>query len=344
MNARKFVKWAAVASLGLALTAGCSDQNRTGSLPIDPPPAGVNGDAASAPVHASIADPMDVTIYARDEHNMVAPIIVTMEKTQSVAKKALEYMVEGGPAQGHMPSGFSSILPKGTTIHGINVKENKTAVVDFSQEFTGYNIQDERKMLEAVTWTLTSFPTIDQVEIYVDGHKLTEMPHNGTPLDGSLSREMGINLEISKGVNVGQSTPVTLYFLSENQAGESYYVPVTRLISRTEELEKAVIEQLIAGPDEQRGLAGVMTPGAELIDINKGSDLITVNFSEALLGPDHKAPAEALKAVVLSLTENVSESSKVQILVNGEAKVNATDNQSYSEPVARPQIVNEVKL
>ncbi len=87
-----------------------------------------------------------------------------------------------------------------------------------------------------------------------------------------------------------------------------------------------------------------MTPGAELLKVSKAEDIITVNFSDKMLGPDHKAPAEALRAVVLSLTENAGAATKVQILVNGKADVSTTDNQSYAKPVSRPQAVNQIKL
>lgn len=347
MKAGKWAKWAAVTSIGLMLTAGCSVlEPKEQSQPIDPPQSGAEGASANVqPVGAAVANPMAVTIYARDERGMLAPIAIEVEKTMEPAKLALEYMVEGGPAAGKIPAGFSSVLPKGTVVKGINiVKDQKLAIVDFSKEFTDYNIQDERKMLEAITWTLTGFPSVDQVQLRVEGTALKEMPHDGTPLDGALTRAMGINLEKPEGVEAGQSTPVTLYFLSQNQAEYKYYVPVTRLIKRTDHLEKAVVEQLIAGPDEKKGLAAVMTPGSELIDVNKEADVVTVNFSDTMLGPDKKAPAEALKAVVLSLTENAGVETKVQILVNGEAKVSATDNENYAKPVTRPTTVNPVKL
>lgn len=343
----KWTRWAAVTSVVVLLTSGCSALNsKEQSQQIDPPPVGADAMAASAKaVSAPLVNPMQINIYARDEKGFIAPIVLQVEKTESVAKRALEYMVEGGPAQGQMPSGFTSILPKGTEVRQVNiVKDQKLAIVDFSKAFTDYNLQDERKMLEAVTWTLTSFGTVDRVQIRVEGKDLKEMPVGGTPLDEPLTRAMGINLEKAETVEFGRSTPVTLYFLNQNQSSYTYYVPVTRFVPRTENVAQAVIEQLIVGPDQKKGLTAVMTPGAELLGVSKAEDVVTVNFSDKVLGPDKKAPAEALKAVVLSLTENVGTSAKVQILVNGDAKVNASDNANYSKPVARPLNVNQVKL
>lgn len=344
MKQYKWTRWAAVTGIVVLLASGCSEATKEQSQPIDPPQTGTDAGAAGAKaVLAAIANPMQITVYAKDEKGFVAPIALQVEKTEGTAKRALEYMVEGGPSQGRLPAGFTSLLPKGTEIKGINIKD-KLAIVDFSNSFTDYNLQDERKILEGITWTLTSFPTVDKVQIRVEGKALKEMPVGETPLDEALTREMGINLEKSEHVEYGQTTPVTLYFLNQNQEEYSYYVPVTRLIKRTDEVAEAVVQQLIAGPNEKTGLSAVMTPGAELLKVSKAEDIITVNFSDKMLGPDHKAPAEALRAVVLSLTENAGAATKVQILVNGKADVSTTDNQSYAKPVSRPQAVNQIKL
>jgi germination protein M len=344
MKQQKWTRLAAVTSIVVMLATGCSVlDKKEQSQPIDPPQAGAAEAGGAKAVSAPIANPMQITVFAKDEKGLLAPIALQVEKSESVARKALEYLVEGGPAQGQMPAGFTSVLPKGTKIKDLNIKE-KLAIVDFSKEFNEYVQQDERKMLEAVTWTLTGFPAVEKVEFRVEGKALKQMPVGGTPLDEPLSRAMGINLEKPEGVEYGQATAVTLYFLSQNQEEYKYYVPVTRMVKRTDNVAQAVIEQLILGPDEKKGLAAVMAPGAELIKVGKENDVITVNFSDKMLGPDKKVPGEAMRSVVLSLTENAGAAAKVQILVNGEAKFTSTDNQSYAKPVARPTTVNQLKL
>ncbi|MDF2961165.1 MAG: spore germination protein GerM [Paenibacillus sp.] len=348
MKQYKWTRWAAVTGIVALLTSGCSIlETKEHSQSIDPPPTGVGADAGTVKAVSGsiIQNPSSITVYAKDHNGFIAPVGLTVEKSLEVAKKALESMVEDGGSVGQMPAGFTAVIPKGTTVKGINiVKDQKLAIVDFSKSFTDYNVQDERKILEAITWTLTGFPSVEKVQLRVEGKALKEMPQGGTPLDEPLTRAMGINLEKPEGVEYGQSTPVTLYFLGQNQDNYKYYVPVTRMVKRTDNVAQAVIEQLIAGPDQKKGLAAVMTPGAELKEIKKAEDLITVDFSEKVLGPDKKAPAEALNAVVLSLTENTGAATKVQITVNGEAKVTTNENQSYSKPVSRPSSINQTKL
>ncbi|MEK3913899.1 GerMN domain-containing protein [Paenibacillus sp. FSL H7-0331] len=350
MKQYPWIRLAAVTGVIVLLTSGCSLLGtKEQSQPIDPPPTGVEPAAAptiTQPVSGKTAQNLAaITVYAKDEKGFIAPIALQVEKSVEVAKTALESMVEGSAASKNMPSGFIGILPKGTTVKGINiVKDQKLAVVDLSKAFTDYNLQDERKILEAIVWTLTGFPSVEKVQLRVEGKALTEMPQGGTPLDEPLTRAFGINLEKQDGVEYGQSTPVTLYFLGQNKDLYSYYVPVTRMIKRTDNVAQSVIEQLIVGPDQKKGLTAVMTPGSELKHIQKAGDLITVDFSDKVLGPDKKAPGNAMRAVVLSLTENAGAATKVQITVNGDAKVSTTDNQSYSRPVSRPSEVNPSKL
>lgn len=341
----------AVAAVGLAalLATGCS-LGKTGESgqAIDPPPADAEAmmnTSAAVANKAAVEQTMPVTLYLKDAKGYVAPVTMNLPKTNAPATKALEYMVEDGPGQALLPKGFSALLPKGTKIKGINLQDNKLAIVNFSKEFESYNVQDERKIVEAVTWTLTGFPTVEKVQIWVEGRALKEMPVHGMPLESELTRAMGINLEISSGINIGQSMPVTLYFANQTQDKFSYYVPVTRMVKRTDDAAKAALEQLILGPDQDKGLASVMAPETGVLKISKSDDAktITVDFDDKLLGSDKKVPAQTVQAVILSLTETTG-ASKVQIMVNGDVKLTSTDNHSYAKPVSRPAYINQVKL
>ncbi|MDF2717043.1 MAG: germination and sporulation [Paenibacillus sp.] len=346
MRLTKWTKWAAIAGVTVLLTSGCSVLKSKESQEIDPPQnvAGTNGKTGEAvPTSAQVQQGIQVTMYMQDSNSYVAPVTVHIPKTDAVARTTLEYMVEDGAAKTLLPAGFKGLLPKGTTVKGLDInKDKKVATVDFSKEFNNYSAADERKILEAVTWTLTGFPNVNEVRIWVEGKELKEMPKGRLPIDGSLSRAMGINLERAEGADYGQTTPVTLYFLGQSDGSSSYYVPVTRMVKRTDDKAKATIEQLIAGP-MRNNLFSVMQSTVDVPKIDSANGIITVNFTDTLLGPDRKAPGEALQSIVLSLTE-IAGDSKVQIMVNNDVKVNSTDNQSYSKPVSRPSNVNAIKM
>lgn len=346
----KGVRGAVIAGTIVLLAAGCSGGKSEESQPIDPPPVSAEemmntvsgGEAKETSAEAAEAATR-VTLYYKNNQGYVAPVTLQVPSTESIARQSLEYMVQGGPGDALLPEGFTALLPEGTKL-SVDIDTNtKLATVDFSKEFLNYNAEDERKLLEAITWTLTGFPTVEQVQLSVNGTLLDEMPSSQLPLNGTLSRKMGINMEVASGVEIGRSTPVTLYFLNETAGQQAYYVPVTRLVERTDEQElaKKAVEELIKGPVGNKGLSSVVTANTKLLEVIPSDDqeLVTVNFDQGLLDENSRASSEAVQSVVLSLTENTG-ASQVQILVNGEANVQAEDDQSYAQPVARPVHVN----
>jgi germination protein M len=341
---RPWIRAAAITGVIALLTTGCSLLGAKETKQIDPPQQESGAQTTSGAVTINMAESTaQMTLYAKDAKGFVAPISLALPKTPSPARTALEYMVQGGPVSSLLPSGFTALLPQGTIIKGVNIVDKKLAVVDFSKAFLNYNPQDERKILEAVTWTLTGFSTVNKVQLWVEGKALKEMPIGKTPLDQPTGRNMGINIEKSEDVEFGQSTPVTLYFLNQNDQSYKYYVPVTRMVKRTDDVVMTVVQQLIKGPDAKKGLSSVMNTATEVRGVKKTDTLITVDFSGKLLGPDQKASLESLQSVVLSLTENTG-IGKVQIMIDGKVKDVSADQLNYSQPVSRPLHINPVQL
>lgn len=353
MRKHRFARRAAI--LGLAavplLLAGCGlfKAEETGGY-IDPPQMEYDLDMESDldlgghdwEVSAVPADEAPVTLYFKDRNGYVAPIGLRIPAEPGIAKLALSYMVEGGPGEALLPEGFSALLPAGTEILGMDISPDGVAYVDFSEAFTQYNPQDERKILEAVTWALTSFNSVNSVQIWVNGKPLKEMPQDATPIDGPLTRAMGINLELDNDVNPALASPVTLYFQSQTTDDYVYYVPVTRLIRYTEDMTLAALQELADGPADGSGLHGVLAYGTEILNVELMDDTVVVNFGERIQG-DLSLNAAAMQAVVLSLTEQ-TQRPKVQIMVEGKVGIVIGDKTEFAAPVTRPAQLNPVTI
>lgn len=330
------------------LTAGCGIFSQNTNKAIDPPQVeitnGVDGSVTGQAVKGNQGN--QLTVYLQDRNGYLAPISIptTIGPTEEPGQKALEMMVENGTYADQIPEGFRALLPQGTQIKSYKYdKEQKVAIVDFSESFNDYLVQDERKIVEAVTWTLTAMTGIEGVEIWHEGARLMEMPADGFPLDEKLTRSVGINIEAAEGVNYSQSTPVTLYFSAQTAKDEQYYVPVTRLVARSEEsMTQAAVEQLIVGPLNKKELTGVILPDVTVKSIEQKDEVVTVDLQDDAYQEGQKLPAEMLQALVLSITET-SGADTVQIRVNGEANVTDDKDKSYSEPVGRPSYVNAIK-
>lgn len=338
---RLFRRAALAGALALPiLTTGCGLFSQPVSENIDPPQnstQNVGADVDQGQVTAQ-GDQSQMTLYLRDRNGLLAPVTVmaTLGQDEKPAQKALEMMVDGSAYASEIPDGFSAVLPKGTTIKQLTlIPDQKEAVVDFSKEFAGYTAADERKIVEAVTWTLTGMADIQNVKIWMEGKELTSMPVDALPIDGPLTRAVGINLEAVDGVDYSNSAPVTIYFSALSPDNVPYYVPVTRLVNRSSNRAKTAIEQLISGPIGNVPLTGVMTPDVVVKNVTKAKDVVTVELQDDGYQAGQPEPAEMLQAVVLSLTENTG-LSKVQVKLNGKSDFVDTNNQSYSEPVSRP--------
>lgn len=347
-------KWliALILIASISLISGCGSwEEQTQSPEIDPPQdiqdvtemAGESSLDALETAGQIQTETMEITGYYLDDHGFVAPLTFRVPQDIGAARATLEHMVEGGPGETHLPEGFRALLPQGSTV-STNILEGGLAVVDFSEHFTSYNPQDERKILEAVTWALTEFDSINAVEIRVNGEPLYEMPRDATPLSEPLSRDMGINLERSYGVDYGQSTPVTLYFQSESPEGHSYLVPVTRMIPRTDDILEATIAELVNGPLHDQ-LDGVLESNVKVLAVQKLLDenLVSVHFNRNFLNADQQVSEASIQSVILSLTETAG-LDQVEIMVEGVSELRGIDEQIVTMPVVKPSHVNRVEL
>ncbi|MDQ0161150.1 GerMN domain-containing protein [Bacillus alveayuensis] len=283
-------------------------------------------------------------LYLIDKNGMVVPQTFELPETKEVAKQVMEYLVVDGPISNLLPNGFRAVLPQGTVVQGVNIKEDGTAIVDFSKEFTEYKPEDEQKILQAITWTLTQFDTINKVKIWVNGHELKEMPVNGTPIDEGVSRQDGINMASSSVVDITNTHPLTVYYLAE-QEGKIYYVPVTKRVSNEEKDDvAAAVNELIKGPELTTGLLNEFQPGVKLLeDPIYENGQVTLNFNEAIYSSFEEEKKiisnNILNALVLTVTEQPGVESVV-LQVNGKQDLIDENGRQLTEPVTRPVNVN----
>ncbi|GAA0333702.1 spore germination protein GerM [Bacillus carboniphilus] len=282
-------------------------------------------------------------LYLIDENGYVVPqtLALPLPDDLAVAKQALEYIVQGGPGTHLIPDGFRAVLPEGTEFE-LDIQDDGTAVVDFNDEFTSYHQEDEMRVLQSVTWTLTEFDSISQVKFRINGHDQNVMPVNQTPIGETASRNDGINLDTKGIVDITNSRPVTVYFIHQ-EGNSKYYVPVTKRVSNSVDNNiEAVVQALVEGPSITSGLLPSLNPNVALLDlpsIEEGQ--VTLNFNESITESFNKMmiTEDTLNSLVLSITEQPGIES-VSILVNGQTEAVTEDGETLAEPVTRPEEVN----
>lgn len=332
--------------------SGCSMFGTGPSSQIDPPPsdieaqmmqgAGIDGQT-SLTAGGAVS-----TVYLQNDHGLLAPVSLHLPQGEDATAKtmaALEALVSEGTYAKLLPAGFKGVLPKGTEVKAVTLKpDEKLAVVEFSKEFANYPAADERKIVEALTWTLIDNPEIHNVQVWMDGAKLNEMPVGGMPLDRPLNRSLGINLQLDNEINLSQSSPVTIFFSAATQDGTAYFVPVTRFVPYGSDLVASAVDELIKGPLKGDGLENVVTQNTMFDGVERSDNgVVTVSIEDDMFDPGEKLPAQMMQSLVLTVSEN-SAQDKVRIWFNGEKEVFGTDNQNYGQPVLRPQVINDIPL
>ena len=238
------------------------------------------------------------------------------------AQKALEMMVENGAYANQLPEDFRAVIPQGTQIKSYKYdKEQKLATVEFSEPFTG--LQRAGRAYDRRSHHLDADGYDLALKVLKSGMKAPSCRKcllTAYPLDETLTRAVGINIEAAEGVNYAQSTPVTLYFSAQTLNDEQYYVPVTRLVARSSSPAQAALEQLISGPLNKKELTSVILPDVQVKNIVQEGDVVTVDLQDEAYQEGQKLPTEMLQALVLSVTENTG-AATVQIKLNGEANV-----------------------
>jgi germination protein M len=288
------------------------------------------------------ADSVKTELYLVDKNGYVVPQTLMLPKTEGVARQALEYLVQGGPVTNMLPNGFRAVLPADTRVLGAKLEKDGTIIADFSPEFANYKAEDELKILQAITWTLTQFDKVERVKIRINGHDKEVMPVNNTPISEGLSRADGINLDSSNSVDITNTKSATVYYLAQN-GKQTYYVPVTKRISADKKDQfAAVVNELVKGPNATSGLVTDFNTDVKLLDKPKYENgKLTLNFNKSIFGnlEGNKISDHVLQSLVLSLTEQPGVES-VAIQVNGKEKLMNEDGKKLTEPVTRPADVN----
>lgn len=324
---------------------GCSlgSDAEKSSKEIDPPPKQViQAEAVSRKTADNKQEQATKKeLYFLTSTNYIAPYTVSLKEQSDIQAEAKEILRQLAPDSGIsdvLPEGFFAVLPKGTKVSALTVDKNGKATVEFSKEFLSYDVTKEQQILQAITWSLTSIPQIKEVNIYVDGAPLEAKGKSQTL---GLSRADGINVSLSDGLDITRSMPVTIYYLMQNTDKKVFHVPVTRMVNRTDDLYKTVIEELAKGPEYGSKLLGVLDSTTVLNKVEQKGDTLHADFNESILQFQNNTSSKAaINSIVLSLTEN-STAKKVKITVDGKETITTSkDGKNVDLPVSRPEFIN----
>lgn len=335
-----------IALFGILLILSACFQGEQSLNEIDPPEnAEAVNDVNETEVENVVQDDSETVeatetvprqLYLIDSNGMVAAQVLELPLIESfeVATQVLEHLVEDGPVTEMLPNGFRAVLPAGTEILGLDLKDDGTMIVDLSEEFKNYQPEDEIKIIESMTHTLTQFENVERVELRINGHSLDEMPVNGTPI-GQYSRANGINIIQTDTLDFVNSQAVTMYYPASHQENR-YYIPVTQHVEKTgDNLYESIVQALMDGPGFNTNVVHVFNSGSMLVEepvFEEG--VLELVFNEAILEDEEQAVIsdEVMETIVRTLTQDDSVEA-VDVKVEKRDQLVNENGEVYSEPV-----------
>lgn len=285
-------------------------------------------------------------LYLIDASGMVVPQTLELPKTESAAMQALEYLVKDGPVTEILPNGFQAVLPAGTEIIGLNLQEDGTLIVDVSEEFKNYEANEEVKILQAMTHTLTQFDSVNKIKLWINGENLNEMPVNGTPISEGYSKSNGINIYAKDQPSVMHSKVVTVHYPKQYN-DNLYFVPMTQYINDdNEDVFTTIVEALMEGPSYEIQALHVFNDNTELLNKPVLHDgVLQLEFSQEILKDEKNAVIadDVVETLVRSLTEQ-EDVEAVEIKVENKEKVVNENGTTYDKPVTKNDINQSEKM
>lgn len=224
------------------------------------------------------------TIYLLDSNGYVAKTSLNGCGCDKVVDKStylIEGLIIGGKRSDIIPNGFKSIIPTDTKILNISL-ENEILKIDFSKEFLEIDEKLEEKMIESLTYTLTSINGISGILIYVEGSPLTKLPSGKKNIPLILDKNYGVN-KIYDITNTKDIDHYTVFYLSEFN-DNYYYVPVTKYINNdSQDKVKIIIEELTSAPIYESNLMSFLNVSTKLLDYEINDKTIKLNFNNMIL-------------------------------------------------------------
>lgn len=246
-------------------------------------------------------------IYLLDANNYIAraSIVLRGKTNANKAREMLEILIIDGKRESMVPNGFRAVIPSDTKIISFEFVDN-IAKINFSKNLLDVSAEMEEKIIEAITYSLTSISDIKGVLIYIEGSLLTELPQTGKKLPSLLKRDFGVNkiYDIDSLSNINE---VTVYYINKHDENY-YYVPVTKYNNDSRDKIKIIIDELTSGPIYETNLMSFLNINAKLLNYELNNDSVVLNFNSYILDDmkNKKILEEVIYSIALSVGDNYS--------------------------------------
>lgn len=219
----------------------------------------------------------------------------------------------------------TSAIPADVIVTDFILEENRLDIY-FSQEYELLDKPAEVLLRAAVVESLTEIEAVYLVRFYVNGEPLKDSHGNAV---GYMRKDDFVQ-NTGAALNSYQQEEVCLYYASPGGTG-LVKKKISLRYNSYMTIEKAIVEQLIKGP-ESGGTFASIPAETKLLGVSVKDNICYVNLNEGFLA---ELPSVNPELRVYSLVNSVIEGgncNQVQILINGAPNVALNDSLTFEKP------------
>lgn len=184
--------------------------------PVSPEKTQIPSSATSVPQAEAPASPGTTTIQPREGNQVPQISTSTAETTRTVSLYFVSIAEDGvisshevkraikatdtplsdavkalleGPSENEIRSKLISLIPRGTKLKGVSMR-GSTAIIDFNEAFmyNRYGPEGYTAQLKQIVYTVTAFPSVQDVQILIEGKLVDYLGGEGVFTGKPLSR------------------------------------------------------------------------------------------------------------------------------------------------------------
>ena len=244
------------------------------------------------------------SIYVLDQNAYVSRITTRIKEEEPLnqIKEIIGLLTLKSKESDYLPTNFYGVIPSETKINNLSL-ENGLLKIDFSKEFLNTTKEMERKMIEAIVYSLTELDDVSSILLFVQGEQLTTLPYSKEKLPPVLNKDFGIN-KVYDIDSIKNTTKTTIYYGSKND-DYFYYVPITYIDNSDKERVEIIIEKLKTTPIYESHLISYLHASAEVTNYEILENEIKLSFNSYLLDDltDENIREEVKYTIYLSLRD-----------------------------------------
>ena len=257
-----------------------------------------------------------IYLINNDNYLVRTSIVSNINEDLEKVKYLISALTINSEIKDNLPKNFKPIIPQNTKILTLSL-ENNLLKIDFSKEFLNIPKEQEEKLIESITYTLTENKNIKEIMIFIEGAKLEYLPQNNIKLPTTLTRDFGIN-KVYDLTSIKDISKTTIYYIGKNE-DLVYYIPVTKIDNNQNNKIEIIIEELKSSPTYETNLLSYLASSVKLLNYETLENSINLTFNNEIFSDfnDKNILEEVKYSISLSIKDSIHVE-EVNFLVDGE--------------------------